>query len=170
MGALQNPDSTQREARRASRRLRAQPRARALQASIWKAETCPADLLPPRPGVAAHLATRTRTRRATAFTPFDQMALFKPWSTRTSEVPICFSANFLIATMARGALRLKPLRKSKNQHGQPAAPPLQPHRGPSDVAAGRAERRAPLFPRAPSPTVPPHTEPRSPSQERTNVV
>ena len=122
--------------------------------------------------MAAHLATRTRTRRATAFTPFDQMALFKPWSTRTSEVPICFSANFLIATMARGALRLKPLRKSKNQHGQPAAPPLQPRRGPSGAAAGSAEAGAarPAVPPRPEPNRPARTRSRAAQAKRTNVV
>ena len=53
---------------------------------------------------------------------------------------------------------MKPLRKSKSQHGQPAAPPLQPPAVGLAVrprAARRRARRAPLFPRAPSPTAPP---------------
>ena len=41
--------------------------------------------------------------------PWDQMCLLSLVSTRTSGVPIIFSANLRISLMARGALRLKPL-------------------------------------------------------------
>lgn len=40
--------------------------------------------------------------------PLDQTCLLSLVSTRTSGVPIIFSANFLISLMARGALLLKP--------------------------------------------------------------
>jgi hypothetical protein len=40
--------------------------------------------------------------------PLDQTCLLSLVSTRTSGVPICFTANFLISVMARGALLLKP--------------------------------------------------------------
>ena len=45
----------------------------------------------------------------TNLTPWDHKCLFKRVSMRTSGVPICFSANFLISLTARGARRLKPL-------------------------------------------------------------
>jgi hypothetical protein len=47
----------------------------------------------------------------TYLTPCDQICLFNLVSMRTSLVPICFSANFLISVIALGARRLKPLNK-----------------------------------------------------------
>ena len=46
-------------------------------------------------------------------TPCDQMCLLSLVSTRTSFVPICFSANFLISLMALGARYLKPMPWSR---------------------------------------------------------
>ena len=45
--------------------------------------------------------------------PQDQTCLFKRVSMRTSEVPICFSTNFLISLIAFGARRLNPLYKAQ---------------------------------------------------------
>ena len=42
--------------------------------------------------------------------PRDHICLFNPVSTRTSGVPIVFSANFRISLIARGARFLKPLK------------------------------------------------------------
>lgn len=42
-------------------------------------------------------------------TPCDQICLFSLVSIRTSAVPICFVANFLISVIALGARRLNPL-------------------------------------------------------------
>merc|ERR1719216_711581 len=55
------------------------------------------------------LAKRTRTLKGTFLTPWDQMCLFNLVSILTSSVPICFSANFLISLMARGARYLNPI-------------------------------------------------------------
>ncbi len=46
----------------------------------------------------------------TYLTPCDQICLFKRVSMRTSAVPICLVANFLISEMALGPRRLKPLK------------------------------------------------------------
>lgn len=53
--------------------------------------------------------------KRTHLIPFDQMNLLRRVSTRTSGVPICFSANFLISLMARGARFLKPLKPTHRQ-------------------------------------------------------
>lgn len=48
-------------------------------------------------------------------TPWDQMCLLSLVSTRTSGVPIIFSANLRISLIARGALLLNPLQ-TKDDH------------------------------------------------------
>ena len=52
---------------------------------------------------------RYKPRVGSYLIPFDQRCLFSLVSTRTSGVPIIFSANLRISLMARGALFLKPL-------------------------------------------------------------
>merc|ERR1719360_325745 len=54
-------------------------------------------------------AKRTRTRKGTFLTPWLQRCLLSLVSTLTSLVPICFSANFLISLIARGARYLNPM-------------------------------------------------------------
>lgn len=57
---------------------------------------------------------RTRTLNGAPRIPRDQMCLFSLTSTRTSFVPIAFSANFLISFTARGACFLKELWGKKD--------------------------------------------------------
>ena len=47
-------------------------------------------------------------------TPWDQICLLSLVSTRTSGVPIIFSANLRISLIARGALFLNPLQNKSN--------------------------------------------------------
>ena len=51
------------------------------------------------------------TARLPHLTPLAHTSLFSLVSIRTSGVPICFCANFLIAAMARGARLLNPLHR-----------------------------------------------------------
>ena len=51
------------------------------------------------------------TVRLPHLTPLAHTSLFSLVSIRTSGVPICFCANFLIAAMARGARLLNPLHR-----------------------------------------------------------
>merc|ERR1719282_1612124 len=55
------------------------------------------------------LARRILILKGTPLTPWVQIALLSLVSIRTSLVPICFSANFLISLTALGALYLKPI-------------------------------------------------------------
>ena len=67
--------------------------------------------------------------QVTHLTPLDHKCLFRRVSTRTSGVPIIFSANFFISLMALGARLLKPLYLEKNliSYAYPEDVQVSPH-------------------------------------------